>query len=157
PRPGRSLMLIQGPLVLDWGRTRWSVVPRLENACLQDNQPPTLERLDLWLRARVQVPARPDWFFVKLHTHGAKERNADMLLGEPLGRFHEGLAQRAAGDPNFHYHYVTAREMYNLARAAEMGWGGSVRAALDFELIWDGYRGTSHLYQPGAHHRAPSP
>jgi hypothetical protein len=139
-RPENGLMLIQGPLALNWDRRKWGLVPRVENACLQGNQPPSFERLDLWLKARVQVPTRPDWFFVKLHTHGANEANQPVLLGEPMLRFHEGLARRAKDDPNFHYHYVTAREMYNLARAAEAGWKESVTEALDFELLWNGRR-----------------
>ena len=134
-RPDGALMLIQGPLLLDWGRRRWGLVPRVENACLQGNQPPSLERLDLWLKARVQVPSRPDWFFVKLHTHGAPENNAGMLLGDQMVQFHEALARRAEEDSQFHFHYVTAREVYNLARAAEAGWGGPVEAARDFELV----------------------
>ena len=137
PAPPGSLMLIQGPLVLDWRRRKWGLIPRVENACLQANQPPTIERLDLWLKARVQVPSRPDWFFVKLHTHGAPEANQQVLLGEPMVQFHRALAQHAAEDPNFHFHYVTAREMYNLARAAEMSWQGSIVEARDFQLIWD--------------------
>jgi hypothetical protein len=44
-------------------------------------------------------------------------------------------ARRAADDPRFHGHYVTAREMYNLARAAESGWRGSVADGRDFELV----------------------
>ena len=138
PPPPRALMLIQGPLLLNWRSRKWGLLPRLENACLQWNQPPTPARLDLWLRARVQVPGRPDWFFVKLHTHGAPEKNAAMLLGDATVRFHEALAQRSALDPSFHYHYVTAREMYNLARAAEAGWTGSVAEARDFELVANG-------------------
>jgi hypothetical protein len=31
---------------------------------------------------------------------------------------------------------VTAREMYNLARAAEAGWKGTVDEARDLELAW---------------------
>jgi hypothetical protein len=130
-------MLIQGPLLFDWGRRKWGVVPRIENGCLQASQPPDFERLRLWLRARVQVPARPDWFFVKLHTHGATEDNARVLLGEPMVRFHVALARLAAEDARFRFHYVTAREMFNLARAAEAGWKGSVAAARDFELVWN--------------------
>jgi hypothetical protein len=133
--PARALLLIQGPLLLDWRRRKWGLVPRIENACLQANQPPSAERLDLWLRARVRVPARPDWFFVKLHTHGAVDGNRRMLLGEPMVRFHHALAQRAAADPHFHYHYVTAREMANLVQAAEAGWNGSVAAARNFRLV----------------------
>jgi hypothetical protein len=55
-----------------------------------------------------------------------------------MERFHEDLAARARSDPDFYYHYVTAREMYNLVKAAEQGWSGPVAEALDFLLIWDG-------------------
>jgi hypothetical protein len=57
-----------------------------------------------------------------------------VLLGEPMVRFHEDLARRACENPHFHHHYVTAREMYNLVKAAEAGFQGSVAEALDFEL-----------------------
>lgn len=132
--PPDALLLIQGPLLLDWGWRKWGIVPHLENGCLQASQPPDIRRLPLWLEARVQVPARPDWFFVKLHAHGAMEANHHTLLGEPMMAFHRALARHAAANPNFHYHYVTAREMFNLARAAEAGWTGSVAAARDREL-----------------------
>ena len=132
--PDRGLMLIQGPLTLDWSSRKLGVVPRVENSCLQGNQPPGERRLANWLRARVQVPSRPDWFFVKLHTHGANEGNMPVLLGEPMARFHRHLRERAEADPNFRYHYVTAREMYNLVRAAEDRWTGNVAEARDLVL-----------------------
>jgi hypothetical protein len=140
PAPAHALLLIQGPLLLDWGRRRRGLLPGVENGCIQNNQLPSLRRLELWLRARVQVPTRPDWFFVKLHTHGAKECNQKVLLGEPIIRFHQALAQRARKDAHFHYHYVTAREMFNLVKAAEAGWSGSVEDALDYQLVWNGGR-----------------
>jgi hypothetical protein len=136
--PANTLMLIQGPLLLNWGSRKWGLIPRIENGCLQGNQAPSLTRLGLWLKARVRVKHRPDWFFVKLHTHGANESNMPVLLGEPMVQFHETLAKLAADDPHFHYHYVTAREMYNLALAAEAGWQGSVEQARDFRLVWNG-------------------
>lgn len=136
--PDDALLLIQGPLVMDWSRPKWGVLPRLENGCLQLSQPPDIRRIDLWLRAHVQAPARPDWFFVKLHAHGATEDGQETLLGEAMVRFHEALAARAGRNPKFHYHYVTAREMYNLAKAAEAGWQGSVAHARDFLLLWNG-------------------
>jgi hypothetical protein len=135
PIPERSLLLIQGPLLLDWRRRKWGLLPRLENGCLQGSQPPSLARLDAWLRARVQVPGRPDWYFVKLHAHGAPENAHEVLLGEPMIRFHEGLAQRARENPKFHYHYVTAREMFNLIKAAEAGFQGQVADMLDFLYV----------------------
>jgi hypothetical protein len=136
PAPSAGLMLIQGPLVLDWRRPRWGVVPHIENGCLQPSQPPHIDRIDLWLSAGVQVPARPDWFFIKLHAHGAPEESHPALLGEPMIQFHRDLAERAGRDPDFRYHYVTAREMYNLVKAAEAGWQGTVADALDYRLVW---------------------
>ncbi len=135
PAPPGSLMMIPGPLLLNPRNRKWGLVPRLENGCIQASQPATAVRLNLWLRARVRVPSRPDWYFVKLHAHGAPERDRDALLGPPMAAFHRALACRAADDPRFHVHYVTAREMYNLARAAESGWRGTVAEARDFELV----------------------
>jgi hypothetical protein len=135
-RPEDSLLLIQGPLVFNWASRKVGIVPRVENGNLQMGQVPTMRRLDLWLKARVQLPSRPDWFFVKLYTHGATERNQTVVLDEPAVRFHEALAHRAQQDPQFHFHYVTAREMYNLVRAAEDGWTGTVADARDHELAW---------------------
>jgi hypothetical protein len=135
-QPDRSLMLFQGPLLFNWQSRKFGIIPRVENGNLQGNQHPSEHRLNLWLKARVQISSRPDWYFVKLHTHGATEQNQAVLLGEPMVRFHEMLARRAAENPNFHYHYVTAREMYNLAKAAEAGWTGSVNDARDYLLTW---------------------
>ena len=138
PAPPRGLMLIQGPLVLNWRHRRWGLIPRIENGCLQTGQLPHIDRLDSWLKARVQVPTRPDWFFVKLHAHGAYAYGREAVLGEAMVQFHRDLADRARRDSSFQYHYVTAREMYNLAKAAEEGWQGTVAEALDYHLVWVG-------------------
>jgi hypothetical protein len=142
--PSEALMLIQGPLVLDWKRRKWGFIPRIENGCIQGNQPATIDRVDAWLKAGVQIATRPDWFFVKLHTHGAPEANQRVLLDEPMIAFHRALAQRSGADPSFHFHYVTAREMYNLARAAEAGWTGTVAEARDYMLVFNGATGSAH-------------
>jgi hypothetical protein len=130
PPPPGALMLIQGPLRLS--RRPGGLVPAIENGCIQGSQPPTPGRLDQWMRAGVHVRSRPDWLFVKLHTHGAIDANRRVLLGEPMAELHRELSRRSAQNPRFRFHYVSAREMYNLAKAAESGWTGSVAAALDF-------------------------
>ena len=61
-----------------------------------------------------------------------------MLLGEAMIGFHRFLARKAAEDPGFRFHYVTARELYNLIRAAEAGWQGTVAEARDYELVFSG-------------------
>jgi hypothetical protein len=135
PRPANGLLMIQGPLVLNWRRRKFGLLPTVENACLQGNQPPSRERLEQWMRAGVAVPTRPNWVFVKLHTHGANEPNQDVLLGAPMVRFHAALRERADRDPLFRFHYVTAREMANIALAAEAGLGVSVDAARSFRYV----------------------
>ena len=50
-------------------------------------------------------------------------------------QFHRDLARRAAADPIFQVHDVTARELDNLAKAAEAGWTGSVAEARDDPLV----------------------
>ena len=98
--PDGALMLIQGPLVLDWTQPQVGRLPRRRER-LRPGEPAARRSTasTLWLAARVQVPARPDWFFVKLHAHGATEAAQPALLGEPMVEFHRALARRAADDP----------------------------------------------------------
>src|SRR5262249_25148866 len=107
---------------------------RVENSCIQENQAPSRHRVRLWIRSRVQIHTRRDWYFVKLHTHGATEANQRMLLGEPMVQFHTDLLRYSRENPNFRYHYVTAREMYNLACAGEAGYVSPVKGARNWKL-----------------------
>ena len=116
-----GLLMIQGPLALGWKRLGWGCSPALENGELHGGRPPTMGRFKLWLRAGVSVAGRRDWIFIKLHTHGAHERNASMLLGEPMRQFHEALSRLGRQDPALRYYYVTAREMAALVHQAEQG------------------------------------
>jgi hypothetical protein len=94
----------------------------------------TEDRLRVWVDQAVSVEGRPDWTFVKVHAHGAPEANAAMLLGESTRRFHEALAREFGhGEPWF-FHYVTARELYNLTRAAMDGVTGDPRTFFDYEI-----------------------
>jgi hypothetical protein len=119
--PRDSLLLIQGPTMLDWTKRRYMFPPGLENGDIHAKFAPCQRRLKLWLRARIGVVGRPDWIFIKLHTHGAPERNASVLLGEPMQRFHETLHTFAQNNDGFRYYYVTAREMADLVHQAEQG------------------------------------
>jgi hypothetical protein len=133
PPPGHDeLLIVQGPLALNWERRKFGVLPRIENGDLTQINPPTLERFRLWMECRIAVGNRPNWIFVKLHTHGAKPENTDMLLGEPMRAFHRSLAQLAACDPTISYHYVTARELVNILHAAEAGHSGDPTPFRDF-------------------------
>lgn len=115
-----KLLTIQGPLALNWRRRSRGIFPRIENGDLTGANPPTLQRFRLALRQGISVANRPDWVFVKYHTHGGIERNFETLLGTPMAAFHQSLAECR----DFDLHYVTAREMANLVHAAEDGLTG---------------------------------
>ena len=125
--PQDALLLIQGPLMINWGRRKFGVVPKLENSDLHGGFPPSLDRLRVWLKARIGVVGKPDWIFIKLHTHGAPEKNAEMLLGPKVRHFHEQMQVffRLAGAKLY---YVNAREMARVVHAAERG----LQAPLDY-------------------------
>ncbi len=115
------ILMVQGPLALSRRGGRL----RIDAAALQGGDPPTPGRVDTWAAQEVHVEGRPDWVFVKVHTHGAPERNAASLLGAEGRRLHEYLATRYNDGRHWILHYVTAREMYNIAVAAMEGVSGN--------------------------------
>ena len=127
-----ELLLVQGPLTLNLRRRKFGLLPRIENGDLTAANPPTIERLRLWLECQVAVEGRPNWVYVKLHTHGAKPENTGMFLGEPMRAFHRALAELAVRNANIRYHYVTARELVNILHAAEAGHSGDPGQFRDF-------------------------
>ena len=118
-QPADSLLMIQGPLTLNWNRRKYGLLPGIDNGELTGHNPPTLARFWNWLAADVHVAGQPDWRFIKLHTHGAWEANTGMLLGEPMQAFHQSLREFADRSDWFHYYYVTAREMAAAVHALE--------------------------------------
>jgi hypothetical protein len=134
--PHNSLLLIQGPLTVWWPRPMRSVVPRIDSATLDHSggNRPSAQRFARWIDANVTVAGRPDWVFVKVHTHGAPEFNADVMLGDDTVEFHRRITREFNDGSRYRLHYVTAREMYNIAKAAEAGKTGDPGAYRDFEI-----------------------
>jgi hypothetical protein len=124
PPPPDGLLMVQGPLALSWRRAKWRVLPRLENSSLFAGHPPTISRFADWLSCGISVAGRPEWVFVKVHTHGAPEANASMLLGSQVTSFHRELQASFNDGERYRLHYVTAREMTNIVHAAEDGRSG---------------------------------
>ncbi len=133
PHPS-PLMLIQGPLALNWRRRKWGLLPRLENAELSGANPPTDERVRLWVKQHIHVKGKAEWVFVKLHTHGCLSANSGVLFGEAMRRMHEYLLARYNDGTDWRLHYVTAREMYNTVRAVEAGADPASGIARDYEI-----------------------
>ena len=123
-RSSNELLLIQGPVGLNWKWRNKGILPRIENGDLCSSNPPSPLRADLWIKQQVHVQGRPDWIFVKLHTHGCIEYNTDVLLNDPLKKTLHYLENKYDDGKKFVLHYVSAREMYNIANAAIDGKSG---------------------------------
>lgn len=118
---GEGLLMVQGPLGLDWRRRKFGIFPGIENGSLMGNHRPTMERICLWIDERIHITGHPAWSFVKLYTHGAQEHVMKMLFDD--GGFDSlfyGLEEIAV-KRNIRLHYVSAREMVNIITAAETG------------------------------------
>lgn len=127
-----DLLIVQGPLALNWRWRKWGVLPRLEAANITLNNPATPARVDLWVRQGIGVQGQPDWVFVKVHTHGCQEPNFSVACGARAALMHEYLRTRYNDGRQFLLHYMTARELYNLVKAAEAGRSGDPHQYPDF-------------------------
>jgi hypothetical protein len=132
--PADALLMIQGPLSI---YRKHGVVPALENGAL-DASPghhPTLSRFRRWVQAGISVAGRPEWVIIKVYSHGAKESNANVLLGSPSAAFHEAIGREYNDGRRYRLHYVTAREIANIVRAAEDGLSGNPNEYRDYALV----------------------
>jgi hypothetical protein len=124
-----GLFMMQGPLGVNW---RGPGRPRIENASLTTENWGRPDRVRCWMDCHVHVRGRPEWVFVKLHAHGGPERDHDALFGERAFRLHETLNREHNDGVRSRLHYVTAREAYNIAKAAEAGATGDPSFWRDF-------------------------
>lgn len=134
-----DLMLIQGPLGFMWSMPKFGLLPRIENSDVRTSSPPTPARIDAWVDTGIHVQGRPEWTFVKVHTHGTQERDMDTLLGPTMRRAFEYLQSRYNDGVKWQLHYVSAREAYNIAKAAEAGRSGNPGQYRDFVIPRPGF------------------
>jgi hypothetical protein len=127
------ILMIQGPLAI--ARREGKLRLRLDSAALTARDPGTRSRIETWISRGVRVEGRPEWSFIKLHTHGAPDEQAESLLGEPGRALHRILTSEYNDGERFVLHYVTAREMYNIALAAMDGHAGDPNQYRDYALL----------------------
>lgn len=129
--PTGDLVLIPGPWMIHrpaTGRVR------IEDGDLTGTNVPDPGRTDAWVRAHIHVRGRPEWIFIKAHTHGCADRNRLPLLTRELDRLWTDLERRYNDGERYRLHYVTAREAYNIVRAAEDGCAGDPGRYRDYEI-----------------------
>ncbi|MFN7782402.1 MAG: hypothetical protein ACK5PG_06670 [Lysobacterales bacterium] len=137
--PWGDLMLIQGVLGLNFRRRKFGLLPRIENSDIRAVSPPDPERIDHWVRTGVHVQGRPEWTFVKIHTHGTQESDLDTLLGPAMAQAFAHLEQRYNDGVRWKLHYVSAREAYNIVKAAEAGESGDPGQYRDYRIARPAY------------------
>jgi hypothetical protein len=133
-RAGGDLMIIQGPLGFNWKRRKFWSFPRIDNSEVTKAGPGTADRIDFWVKQHVHVKGKPNWVFVKVSCHGAENRNFEVLLGKHADMMYTYLEERYRDREGFRLHYVTAREMYNIIRAAEAGKDGGPETYREFRI-----------------------
>lgn len=129
-----DLLIFQGPLALNWQHRKFGIWPRIENADISECDIPIEDRVDLWVRERIHVIGRPEWVFIKVHTHGAVEENAEFLFGGEFDRLFSHLERKYNDGVAWRLHYVSAREAYNIAKAAEAGLEGGPGEFRDYAI-----------------------
>ncbi|MBI5055383.1 MAG: hypothetical protein HZB61_02015 [Nitrospirae bacterium] len=127
-----GLMMIPGPLRIDWEDWRFKWHPMVEHGEIRLIRQPTESRVDLWIDTNIHIPGRPDWIFVKLFTHGCVNEDLDTLLGPSVDSMHNYLGTKYNDGKKYKLHYVTAREAYNIIKAAEAGESGNPNHYRDF-------------------------
>jgi len=129
-----DVMLIQGPIGINFKWRTPKGLPHVENADVRKACPPLRSRIDQWVSSQIHVQGRPEWAFIKVHTHGTQEADMDTLLGQPRHDMHTYLETKYNDGENYVLHYVSAREMYNIAKAAEAGEKGNPHEYRDYIL-----------------------
>lgn len=132
--PSGDLMLIQGPLGMTFKMRNGLSLPNIDAGDVRKKTPPLKSRVDQWIKTHIHVKGRPEWVFVKIHTHGTQEEDMDTLLGKPRDDMHSYLEEKYNDGEQYILHYVSAREMYNIAKAAEAGKTGNPHDYRDFIL-----------------------
>ncbi len=115
----KDLMIFEGPLTLvDYG-------------AFELDPYPSRRKVDSWIDANIHVQGRPEWIFIKVFTHGVQSRK--VIFSPIADEMFSALEQKyAQGD--YRLHYVTAREAYNIVRAAEDGKSGDPDQYRDYEI-----------------------
>ena len=107
------LLMIQGPLTLNWKRRKFGLIPRIESSELSYDAPPAADRLILWEQCGICLKGAENHIFIKLHTHGLQPQNSKMFFeNNGLDNLWSMLESRYTSNDNYSLHYVSAWEMY---------------------------------------------
>jgi len=128
-----EFMIFQGPLTVNWRDWRFKWHPGIEDGEInKSNSHDNTRRIDAWIAQGIGVVGRPEWIFVKVFCHGGQDHAA--VLGDATDRMFTYLEKRYNDGAKNRLHYVTAREAYNIVKAAEDGRTGDPNEYRDYVL-----------------------
>jgi len=118
-KSGEGLLMVQGPLALDWGRRKFGTLPRIENSGLLGNFPPSAQRARIWIDAGISVNGASEHVFIKLYTHSAQDEVMRMLFDNGgITALYESIGEECIAR-GIVWHSVTPREMVQTIRGIE--------------------------------------
>ena len=121
-KPGLGdLLLLEGPTVVRWNGLK----PKYDSGDITHEDLPTPERIRKWIETDIHVKGRPEWVFVRIYTHGVVPEDHEAVLGKWADEMYAYLEQNYNDGKKYALHYVTSRETYNIAKAAEAGETGN--------------------------------
>lgn len=120
-KPMGDLMIIEGSLTINWKDWRHIFYPKIEYGDISKQDPPTPTRVDQWIRCNIHVKGRPEWAFVKIYCHGCYDETMEVVLGKKIDEMFTYLEDKYNDGVKYRLHYVTARQAYNIIKAAENG------------------------------------
>lgn len=128
----KGLMFVQGVIGLRWKSRTHSFKPSIEQSNIDISDFPFASRIDYWVNKRIHVKGKPNWIFIKIHTHGAREVDFDTLLGNHCDNMFTYLENKYNDGKQYLLHYVSAREMFNIIKAVEDGKEGNPNDYRDY-------------------------
>jgi hypothetical protein len=130
----KGLLFIQGIIGLRWASRTHLFKPSIEQSNISSNDVSFPNRIDYWVNKSIHVKGKPDWIFIKVHGHGASAEKADreILLNKDSDKMFNYLEEKYNDIQKFFLHYVSAREMYNIVKAAECGEEGNPNRYRDY-------------------------
>jgi hypothetical protein len=118
-------MIFQGPIGFDW------LTGKFEYGAVESFALPSKKRIRKWIDAGIHVSGRPEWIFVKVYSHG--DQSANEIVHRTLGTMLDDL-ENTCQNRGIRLHYMTAREAFNVAKAAEAGKSGDPGDYRDFRI-----------------------
>jgi hypothetical protein len=110
---GRGLLMVQGPLTLNWAARKHGLFPGIENGEVDHAAKVTAQRIRNWIERAAYVKKEPSARFIKVYTHGCQDtENQAYLLSEGLSTLYSELCEQYNDSKRYVLHFVSPYEMY---------------------------------------------